>query len=359
MGGRLCWRGLVFVACAVIAAGALVACFDLLHSTSDIRTACEIDPQQDGCAPAARRRDAAADAVAPPGDPDFCTFSHDEARTHAEHACAFLGACEGPAGNRAFGRCAFRALLAFDCAANPNHPVRGAARATWACLLRAQTCADVDACLFPDAGEACGQPGAGDPCALWGQTCAGGTCGGDSVCDTGEQTECVDPALHWCVAGADGGVNDKGIDCASNGDGHCGGFPTSDAASWAACTPVSEGGSADRCDPQPTASCDGGRAIMCLTGTVESVDCEALLNSAEACSEGPLVPSFDWTSACTLAGAACPPDTCDGGTLTSCERGAPFQTDCAKDGLGACRLVTADLGARAACGPPERAESDP
>ena len=53
-----------------------------------------------------------------------------------------------------------QALLAYDCSANPNHPVRGTARDLWDCLWRAKSCRDVDACIFPGGpAPACVSPG--------------------------------------------------------------------------------------------------------------------------------------------------------------------------------------------------------
>ena len=37
-------------------------------------------------------------------------------------------------GNNAFGACYFRALLAYDCTANPNHKAKDAAHRIWDCL---------------------------------------------------------------------------------------------------------------------------------------------------------------------------------------------------------------------------------
>ena len=65
----------------------------------------------------------------------------------ALRACSWLGACEGPIGTNAFGPCYFRALMAYDCAANPNHRSRNKAHALWDCLQRVETCGEVDACI--------------------------------------------------------------------------------------------------------------------------------------------------------------------------------------------------------------------
>jgi hypothetical protein len=361
-------------AVALSAGGALVACFDLLHSTADVLTACELDAAHPGCA--------AADESS---ETDFCMWTPAQAAQHALHACTWLGACETPMGNNAFGPCYFRALLAYDCAANPNHPARHAAHDLWDCLQQVRSCADVDACIFVDGkAPACGGHGvytrcgenaanpnvrvrcadggvepyprsSGENCALWGQTCApspeGSACAGEP---TGHACghDCTGSLLHWCAPADDGGPGvDLGIDCASNGATQCDGFPSPDAAVWLACKAESD---AAPCVPNASATCENGRATMCPSGVPETLDCAALLGGAGACTGGGLSPPFDWTSPCSMKPSACTSDSCDGDRLTSCERGAAFSADCASEGLGACSLVAADPGAapRAACGPP-------
>jgi hypothetical protein len=117
-------------ALALLAGGALVACFDLLHSTSDVLTACELDASRTGCSEPSE---------------NFCSYDPEQAREHATHACAWLGACEAPTGKNAFGACSFNARMAFDCAANPNHRSKRAAHDLWDCLQRVNSCAEVDA----------------------------------------------------------------------------------------------------------------------------------------------------------------------------------------------------------------------
>ena len=81
---------------------------------------------------------------------DFCAWSTETARTNASRACAWLGACAGPVGDNAFGPCVVRALLAYDCAANPDRRLRpGPAHDLWDHLWRASSCADVLGALFP------------------------------------------------------------------------------------------------------------------------------------------------------------------------------------------------------------------
>jgi hypothetical protein len=352
---------------AVSAGSTLVACFDLLHSTADVLTACELDAGHPGC-------------LTTTVETNFCAWNPVEAKTHARDACLWLGACEGPLGNNAFGPCYFRALMAYDCVANPDHRPQGKARELWDCLQKAKSCGQVDACMFQGASSrtecsagvdtACsesvpgvrllcadgGKPAEGrENCALWGQTCApgagGATCAGESTglacklrCDDDGTT------LHWCVPGEDGGPGvDRGIQCASNGGGACGGFP-SVPAQWVACLP---GGDAAACTPDASATCEDGRATMCPSGVLETLDCKALLGTGSACTAGGLSPPFDWTSPCSSA-SACADDSCAGGQLTSCERGTSFTIDCKGQGFAGCRLLAADPGApaRAACTPP-------
>jgi len=365
---------------------ALIACFDLFHSTGDVLTACEIDATARGCA-TARKLDATAIEG---GVPDFCSWTPDQARQHAQHACAWLGACETPMGKNAFGSCMFRGLLAFDCAANPNRRVKGKTRDLWGCLALAQTCRDVDGCVFPSAPpEQCQSVGGytacasskngdvriecedggampyskahGENCALWGQTCAsqsgaGGTCSGQSASDSGPSCPntqgCYGSAtgLHWCSDGLD-----LGIDCASNGAQRCDGFPFPADASWVACVAESDAGAAAQCPADASATCTAaGLAVSCPGGVLERLDCRTLLGSASACASGNLAPPFDWTSPCGLSPPQCGGDSCDGGTVFGCERGATFSTDCVQHKLGRCRMVSTDMGAQshAACTAP-------
>lgn len=363
-------RGAKVGVLAMLPVAALAACFDVLHSTADLRTACELDAGDPGC----------GSGAAPDAAGDFCAWARDEADRAANRACAWLGACELPFGDNAFGPCVFQARMAFDCAANPDHRVKGTAHALWDCLQRARSCAEVDACVFGGPRPGCAASDAeappscaattastdvralcrdaddggarayGENCALWGQTCAvrdsGSACAGqadESQC--GESNCGADQRIHWC-----GGGVDEGIDCRSYGAAACGVFPEP-TKQWTACVPEGDGGA---CAPSTSASCAGGVATMCLTGVEETVDCAALLGAPGTCDKGKLALPFDWTGPCS-AGVACPVDACsaDGGSLTSCTRGAPFTVNCAEQGLGPCRLVTADPASppRSACTP--------
>ncbi|MGH7436669.1 MAG: hypothetical protein ACRENE_13430 [Polyangiaceae bacterium] len=351
----------------LVAGASLVACFDLLHATGDLRTACEVDASAAGCA---------------------CAASHADARRLAEHACGWLGACETPMGGNAAGPCMFSALLAFDCAANPDHLVKGEPAAIWQCLAAADTCGAVDGCLFPggpratcgaggsytscvplrDAGAStgdvrveCDDGGAssahGENCALWGLTCSlSDAPARTAVCAPSARqgcsaNDCAGSRIDWCRAGAN-----VGIDCAGWGRQACGVFPSAGHPGWAACLPEGDPGAA--CAPTLDAGCSQGVALSCPTGTPERLDCAALLGSraAASCQPGELDPPFDWAGACRIEPPACAGDACDGGVAIGCARGAAFSVDCVSAGLGACVMRSTDLGTnrRAACTPPPR-----
>ncbi len=326
-------RGLALAALSLSSGALLAACFDLLHSTADLRTACEIDAAHPGCSSEST-------------EADFCAWTSSEARQHAVHACAWLGACETPMGRNALGPCMFQALLAYDCASNPNHPVELEAHRLWDCLQRAGSCVDVDACISQQSGprvcKSAGDytgctgdlrvlcaDGGSEPyppargtenCALWGKTCSTSASGGDCAgsdsgrsCHGGDEKSCVGgSSLHWCETiegGSDGQGEsslDLGINCASNGATACGGFPSADAAQWVACKASGDpAGGQEDCPPDASATCQNGRATSCPSGVRESIDCATLLGSpgtVAACSEGPLAPPFDWTSPCALTG---------------------------------------------------------
>ncbi|HXX69385.1 MAG TPA: hypothetical protein VEK07_19525 [Polyangiaceae bacterium] len=351
---------------SALGACSLPACVDLFHSTSDVRTACEIDAA--ACASDSDTVTAATVSA------DLCA-APDLARQNAAHACAWLGACVSPMGNNAFGPCMFQALMTFDCAANPNHVVLGAAREQWACLAQAGSCKEVQECVFPDGFPGCAAPdttvcggvsrdgGVGsaaarvecgdsgpttvgaEDCTLWGETCiadaASASCGENAaglVCDGGAVDSCLGTQVSWC--GLTG--TESGIDCAGNGAGSCRKVTASQAA-WVSCVPIADA-DAGACSPTLEVICQNGVAQSCPTGVPETLDCGALLgDSAAACNEVLLDPPFDWTSPCDLTPSQCDADTCDGSVLTSCARGAAFSVDCASENLGACEIVSTDL----------------
>lgn len=363
------------VSLAVASAG-LVACFDLFHSTSGILTECQLDAQ--ACDDGGARVDAATDAGT-----DFRTFTPDQAVANAQHACAWLGACETPLGSNAFGTCMFDALLAYDVGANPNHPVRGETHALWDCLWQVQSCADVARCVFPAAPPVCGSSGdytacgnaggvqanasvriecvdgglaVGENCALMGRTCASN--GASAICagaagDAGlacMYDDCTGTRLHRCG----GGGVDLGIDCASNGSGQCAGFPSDTNPAWVACVASGDAG----CAASTTVQCSGGYATSCASGVTEVIDCTELLQvldpTTTTCMPGPLPNPFDWTSPCVVADGGCTADSCDAGSVVGCARGAPYTVNCASQGLGPCTMVATDVGTamNAACTAP-------
>jgi hypothetical protein len=373
-------------AVAALAIGAAAgACVDLFHSTQDVLTACELDASADGCPPSPSA-DARAETQAEAGPTQFCAWTPAEARDRANHACAWLGACESPMGRNDFGSCVVQARLAYDCATNPNRPARGVPHDLWDCLWRVRSCADVDACIAPGGMPACESPGAftgcggaaggalgravrvecggdgGSParagaesCALWGQTCAssgatascGGAAGLACVADGCDGTPLSQ--VHWCV---DGG--DQGLDCSGNGAARCNGFPSSTAPQWVACVASTNVASDGSCAPGLAVTCSQGVATSCSSGVVERLDCQALLGTPGACVEGTLSPPSDWTSPCQVVPAVCGSDSCSGSVVTGCARGAALSVDCAAQGLGPCRMVSTDQGTRqhAACTAP-------
>jgi hypothetical protein len=365
----------------MVAAWALVTAatgcnLDLFHSTAAVRTHCQINPSAAECAADAAPDDATTDAAEAV---DFCSWSRDDARLRAQHACAWLGACESPVGRNQFGACMFEALLVYDCAANPDHRATGMRHDAWACLAAAKSCDDVGACGFAadatgcsNGGTRCADPpgvtlrvdcldggvdaGGAESCLLWGQGCvsddASAACsgpgGGGLDCNGQSLGSCVgDPPsqLHWC--GPDGG--DIGINCGSQSARTCAGFPDAASPAWLACVPEGDGGAP--CDPTTAVVCNGDVAQSCAAGIAETIDCAALLGSTPACNEVQLAPAFDWTEACFLA-TACGPDACTGSMVTSCARGATFEVDCTQSGLGPCQLVSTADGARAQCAAP-------
>jgi len=359
---------------------ALGACLDLFHSTSDVLTACQLDPSLAGCS-------REAGGLQAPDSVDVCAATSLEARQQADRACAWLGACEAPMGRNAFGPCTLQARMAYDCASNPNHRVAGSALAFWRCMLGATTCEGVAQCVFPGGPETCpasgeflacgrgsnadvlvaceGGAGAarGENCAMAGQTCAlggnvGAACTGAAgfACDA---SACASSRfLHWCP-GASPTAVDVGIDCADNGAQQCSVFPSPSSPQWAACVAAPTGDASARCDASAAAVCNSGVAAMCTSGIAESLDCATLLGTATACTAGPLSPPFDWTTPCALSSPACAVDACDdaGTTLVGCARGAQVPVNCAEAGLGPCEEIAAAGtpeagGVLPACTPP-------
>lgn len=364
----------------VAASAALFACVDLFHAT-DFDTLCTASPTDPACqrqteADAATRPDAATRADARDAAPervDFCAWNRQAALDHAVRACAWLGACEGPLGESAFGPCVVRAQLAFNCAATPTLRPVGAAAAFWRCLATVSSCADVDRCVFPDAVQQCiavnggvsdvcgtngnaglrircsgpaGRATAIEPCIMMGKAC---------IADGPSLAQCGGPKGFSCVASGCAGTAavdcssdaqftvDRGVDCAGYGAGAC---AASDAG--ATCTPGRDAGT---CSDDSPPACDRSTAKMCANGKETRVDCAEL---GLTCDVSEPVAAYDLASACVNRNAsACnEPDSCArGATIGSCARGARFSVSCAAVGLGACRL---NAEGRAACTAPGR-----
>jgi hypothetical protein len=345
-----------------------VAC-DLFHST-DFPTLCDLDSSAPGCFDAGAKVIEASPP--PPGPTNFCGWDQPTARSHAERACAWLSACESPLGDNDFGPCMVHALLAYDCTANPNRPVRGALHDYWDALWQATSCRDVDRVVFPGAGAAdkvppcasgggfaacgtaydggdnsnvrveCDQADAqarGENCLVQGRTCAAGACVGTSL-GSCTMSGCTMASLHDCN---EAGI-DKGTDCTLFGDGAC---VANDAGPACASTGTIP------CPPAVTVTCsEAGAAQGCPAGTSETIDCTTLTGPG-TCSAGQASPAWDVSSACMVDGGVCGLDTCAGtDTLTSCARGQTFATSCVAWSLGECGIVMTVDGPRAACGKP-------
>jgi len=378
-------RGLWVATLTLLLGAAAFACSDLFHSTTDIRTACEIDPTSLGCEGQGAGHDTDGGPDASNAVLDFCAWSPADAKLQAMHACAWLGACETPMGKNAFGPCMFEALLAYDCASNPDHRVNGVVHELWACLASARTCDGVNRCVLPTtacgSGDyttcltapngvpaesvvrvECSDSGAhAENCLLWSQACTMSSgpaaCGGPSgsACSGGAPSSCIAGSQLRC--GRDGG--DLALDCAGNGAGVCSGFPQTTNADWVSCLPDDAGPDA-ACAPTLATTCTHGAASSCPSGIREGLDCNNLLGADAACTSGSLNPPFDWTSPCAVTPPQCTVDICsDGGaspgtTLVGCVRGATFSVNCTAQGLGLCQVVTTDVGAaeRPACRAP-------
>jgi hypothetical protein len=357
-------RGL---AIALAAAPLLTACFDLFHGTDDIKDACDLDASaSDACAQttdAAAPIDAApeADAAPPAFDPsDFCKNDSSLARAAAERACVLLGACAGPLGANKFGTCMVHAILAYDCATNPDMRVTGKEHDFWKCMASAKDCDGVGTC----AGVARCDPGAvvadcpesttrawcnGDAglaqietCAAWGQICllaadGGPRCVGPASTGACTSNGCAGKLLVDCDPASG---NDRGTDCSQLGAGAC-----ASTSSGPSCAPTGA-----TCAASGGVTCDGGVAIGCATGALQRVDCAKLTGAGGGvCVEG--APAANVAAACFPPNGNCDalPDTCNGRVLKSCHQGVVYTTTCAK---GCASNVATPDGPRAACAPP-------
>ena len=366
---------LAVTAIAFVASG--IACVDLFHST-DFETLCTHSPNDPECvADGAATADVVNEPVvdAPRPRPNFCGWSSAEARKQALRACAWLGACEGPLRESSFGKCVVRAQLAYDCKANKTLRPAGETDELWSCLSTAQTCAEVDQCVFPKGVDACGtidggpgasftasgnqnpavcvrcvQPGGGraagvEPCAMLGQKCArqdeaAAYCSGTRGFNKCSTTTCAGTSAVDCNLD-----HDVGVDCAASG-GTC---VLDDAGAGPICAPNA---AAPTCLTDAPPTCESTAVTQCVGGKLIRVDCGPL---GLACDVTDVKP-YDPTAACTLERAAeveCDKsalDECNGTTLTGCGRGKKFTIDCPTINLGGC--TTSNKSGLAACAAP-------
>jgi hypothetical protein len=304
---------------------AVAGCIDLFHSTA-LTTRCELDASAEGCGPVDDAGSVIVDAVvadAPreatrdagnTGPTDFCTWMPREARAHAEHACAWLGACAGSSGDNAFGTCMLDAVRAYDCATNPDRKVLGGLHEYWDCLWQATDCDAVHLCVNPARVEA-------DAAACTGV-----------ACDVTKLRDCS------------GGMGVLGVDCAFLGGSDC---VTTNAGP--AC--VAAG---DACAATAEVTCAAGVARGCPSGRGETVDCNALLGlptgAPSACIATSTGAAWDVSRACQVADVGGCRESCDVTNLNACARGVPVSVDCSALGLDTC-VIPDDAGSSPRCVP--------
>jgi hypothetical protein len=345
------------VASALACVVGAFSCVDLFH-TAEFDTLCS-DAAADGCATnTTSTTDAQVDAAVV--RMEFCAWSSVEAAQHAQRACAWLGACEGPLGASAFGPCALHAQLAYDCTANPSLRPNGAATRYWTCLAQVKTCADVDACVFPSGKVECSEIASGtftacgdndnksvrvrcgtgktplavEPCLTVGETCTKDE-SGPAACTGSQGGSCTKSRCEGSNAVSCSALStqDRGLDCANYGNGKCmasedGGVPLCAAAD-----------DAPSCDKEAPPACVGSVVKSCVDRREIQVDCSSL---GLPCDDTRGVLAHDPASACvrrTGTSMCNTPDSCDGDTISSCAQGGSFVGDCKAYGLGACKLV--------------------
>jgi hypothetical protein len=332
------------------------ACVDLFHST-DFQTLCDIDARAPGCPLAEAGPTDAADAGMDAAPTDFCSkWSTAEAKTLAEHACAWMGACSAPFDQNAFGQCMINAILAYDCTTNPNLTIApGSLHDYWDALWKAKSCSDLpnlnpeNANCGGSTGYACieatnvlecvGKATATETCLVEGKVCADLVCAVPSPKKQCDPPSCAGTVLHACP---DGGT-DEGYDCKYFGAGAC-----MEGEGFAGCIPTTSSGGGASCSTGTTTSCDdGGIATGCPEGQSEIVLCDNLTGSG-TCVGG--TPSWNVAASCQ-GDAACTPG-CNGDDLVGCAQGARFTTSCTAQGLGKCRPVELPSGTGYACTPP-------
>ena len=335
-----------------------VACVDLFHGT-DVPTLCDVDASAPGCAG--------------PVAADLCSPDAGVAQDRAVHACSWLATCESPIGHNATGSCMVDAILAFDCAANPNRKPKLSAKAYWSCLDKAKSCADVHACTMPEGRGNCTTAGfigcypnndnprvqclvsgvspAAENCAARGQVCdsIGGTDGGNNnaVCVGAKRRNCTVTGCNGSsLAACDDAGLDHGTDCSLFGEGSC-----ITTGAQPACKP--EGS-----NPWPATTdinCTGGGVAQgSASGFLETVDCTAISGLGTCTKVTNAPPGTPVVSACQGT-SGCSVDTCgaDGGALVACVAGRSVPVNCVALGLNPCDDTVPTLeGTRAACRKP-------
>ncbi len=362
-------RPTLIALCGAVIVTSALACVDLFHSTS-APSLCDLDASAPGC-------DGGADVVAPPVE--LCAPEAGVAHSRALHACAWLSACEHPVGQNATGLCMVNAILAYDCAANPNRKPKGKTMAFWQCMEAVTTCTDVVKCVMPDAVTGCSAagyigctqgpqnpdtrfdcvsttvtdagvgPSPGENCAAHGQTCDsldrdasnnGAICVGPLGRACTSSSGCVNGKLSLCD---DAGV-DHGYDCADYGAGAC-----------------NLSGASPSCTPEGTGTCAGTNDVTCSSGNVqahgcvagvpEMVDCTAISGPGSCVPIDGGAPGTLPSDACFVDGG-CTVDTCAGASLSACVRGLTVTVDCTALGLKSCNPIQTEEGNVASCTPP-------
>ncbi len=338
-----------------------MACVDLFHDTN-FTTLCEADASAQGCGAVDAGQAADVQTTADAGvDPatDFCALSTDVAKATAAHACAWLGACEGPYEHNTFGQCVFEAIQAYDCSVRPNMKVKGSVFTYWSCLANVKTCDDVNRCVYPVSTPVCNGTGAKfNSCAMNNVTrvacsdtapmgahptfvancdaqgrrciqpdrndsiafCAASDTANDAGCNSG----CEGAILHDCEDAGLSYALDLGRDCKNVGAGTC---------------TASDGGSV--CVPSGVACgngtlvCSMNVAIDCRSGVEDRVDCAKLGANTATCTTAVMGPAWDPAYAC-VGPTTCGSDSCTGTTVHGCANGIVFSVDCKAVGLTTC-----------------------
>jgi len=266
------------------------------------------------------------------------------------------------------------AILAFDCAANPNRKPKLAAKAFWTCVDKATTCDAVRACSLPSGRKSCNGAGfigcqnfalnvnsrvqclvngaapSGENCVVHGQTCDSvdpDASNNNALCLGSKRRGCSVSGCNGSnLAACDDGGLDHGTDCSLFGEGSC-----ITTGAQPACKP--EGATA--CPGSADITCEGaGLASGCASGFKEIVDCTAISGDAPDNCTNILnaAPGTPVAAACKRS-SGCSTDTCAAGKLVACVAGRSVQVDCAAQGLKPCSDAIQTLeGPRAACTAP-------